>query len=449
MHLPGALLANSTGPRSNTATCDDLNHCRKPSHIVWSCLSTIFIYTYVSMHLNAPSPRKGILRRCARVIKMMMFAFVAPELFVGFAFRQFCTASRFMEGFRQDPNASHPEFHEDREATRTEGFFFAMGGFASTDGHPIVMLSDFREYRYPKGDLVDPRPWLRRKKSEIVDAVRSLLPKQTEDHEEPEEHPALLMTPRERMVADIKDKSNKNLLAKAFAVLQGFWFIFQCGFRLNQRLPLTQLEVMTVAYGGVNIFIWSLWWYKPIGVDQPIRLLRVDEEEEDEDYVQIIENKERPKRAMLHIRAMSMIMGFYPLYKPTIDHSVPEFWSSDPTTADINRGFIVECAVGCLFGWIHVAAWNSDFRTPVELWIWRGSAVAVTCVPLLFAVLILLPGSGRIFQRFFFYTVCAPLFILYATGRLLLVGIAFAALRALPEPALEDVSWSSWFPHIT
>ncbi|KAJ7066273.1 hypothetical protein C8F01DRAFT_981163 [Mycena amicta] len=408
MHLPPSLLANSTAAADNVGaptTCNDINHCRKPSHIVWSCLSTIFIYTYVSMHLNVPGPRKGLWERCSRIVKMMLFALVAPELFVGFAFRQFSSASRFMEGL-----------------CLTEGFFFAMGGFVGVHGHPIVLLSDFRRHEYPKGEV-------------------EVNPKQLE------------LSERERMVENITDKSNKNLLAKAFAFLQGAWFILQCALRLQERLPLTQLEVMTAAYGAVNIFIWSLWWFKPIGVDQPIRLpLRRDNHEdgEEEESLHDDDNKQsRSKKGPVHLRILSTVLGVYSTYNPNIDHSVPEFWSSNLTSGDVKAGLLVECLVGCLFGWIHVAAWNSDFYTSVELWIWRGSAVAVTGIPLLLAIITLLPGGGRIFQRTLFWTVCAPLFFAYAAARLLLVGVAFAAVRALPELVLEDITWSSWFPHIT
>ncbi|KAJ7066303.1 hypothetical protein C8F01DRAFT_1346516 [Mycena amicta] len=431
MHLPPSLLAISTAADNvGATTCNDINHCRKPSHIVWSCLSTIFIYTYVSMHLNVPGPRKGLWKRCKRIVRMMLFALVAPELFVGFAFRQFSSASRFMEGFRVDPGASQPALptpsESEAEATRTEGFFFAMGGFVGVHGHPIVLLSDFRRHEYPKGEEVHPKQ--------------------------------LELSERERMVENINDKSNKNLLAKAFAFLQGAWFILQCAFRLKERLPLTQLEVMTAAYGAVNIFIWSLWWRKPIGVDQPIRLpLRRENPEdgeedngEEEESLHDDDNKQsRSKKGPVHFRILSTVLGSYPTYNPNIDHSVPEFWSSNLTSGDVKAGLLVECLVGCLFGWIHVAAWNSDFYTSVELWIWRGSAVAVTGIPLLLAIITLLPGGGRIFQRTLFWTVCAPLFFTYAAARLLLVGVAFAAVRALPEPVLEDVTWSSWFPHIT
>ncbi|KAJ7066301.1 hypothetical protein C8F01DRAFT_1346505 [Mycena amicta] len=414
-------------------TCTDINHCRKPSHIVWSCLATIFIYTYVSLHLNVPGPRQGLWKRCKRIVKMMLAALVAPEFVVWFAFRQFRTASRFMKGFRVDPAASQAVLPNEseaakKEATRTEGFFFAMGGFVGVHGHPIVLLSDFRRHEYPEGEPEVAHP----KESELSE--------------------------RERMVENIKDKSTKNLLAKAFAFLQGAWFILQCAFRLKERLPLTQLEVMTAAYGAVNIFIWALWWYKPIGVDQPIRLpLRRDNPEdgeeddgEEEESLHDDDNKQpRSKKEPVHFRILSMVLGFYPTYNPNIDHSVPDLWSSHPTADDMKAGLFVECLVGFLFGCIHVAGWNSDFYTSVELLMWRASAVAVTGIPLFFAIIPLLPGGGRIFQPMFFWTLNAPLLFTYVTARLLLVGVAFAALRALPEPVLEDVTWSSWFPHIT
>ncbi|KAJ7114918.1 hypothetical protein C8R44DRAFT_740258 [Mycena epipterygia] len=43
----------------------------------------------------------------------------------------------------------------------------------------------------------------------------------------------------------------------------------------HQHLPVTELEVATLAFAIVNIFIWSHWWVKPLDVEQPIMVLEL------------------------------------------------------------------------------------------------------------------------------------------------------------------------------
>jgi hypothetical protein len=116
-------------------------------------------------------------------------------------------------------------------------------------------------------------------------------------------------------------------------------------------------------------------------------------------------------------------------------------------------GFLVECAVGCLFGGVHVAAWNfAGFQTDVEKWIWRSSALAVTGIPFLALILAALAIRYKLSEGFkanILMFIVFSLIVFYVVARLLLLGLAFAAFRALPERMLEDVDWSIWFPHIS
>jgi hypothetical protein len=42
--------------QSTSDACNDINNCRKLSSIVWSCLSTILLCTWVAIHPNIPEP---------------------------------------------------------------------------------------------------------------------------------------------------------------------------------------------------------------------------------------------------------------------------------------------------------------------------------------------------------------------------------------------------------
>ena len=63
--------------------------------ITWSCLSTIIICAWVSVHPNVPSSgRWGALRRR---LKMMFWTVIAPELTLAWAMRQWFGAWEIMD----------------------------------------------------------------------------------------------------------------------------------------------------------------------------------------------------------------------------------------------------------------------------------------------------------------------------------------------------------------
>ncbi|KAF7369952.1 hypothetical protein MSAN_00625000 [Mycena sanguinolenta] len=211
-----APLSHSLDARVTTDSCDDINNCRTLFSVVWGCLATIFACTWVSVHPNVPPSNQSSLRLFWRRLKMMLIGIIAPEIMVGFAVRQ-----RF---------GVH-ELSKEFKFSRTQAFFFCMGGFVSLAGHPIAT----------EQQLKDPDLGL-----EFQKAIRNV-------NEE-----------------DIKDKSKGDAFSKGVALLQGSWFILQCLARVHQRLAVTQLEVATLAFAVMNIFIWLLWWNKPLDVQRPI-----------------------------------------------------------------------------------------------------------------------------------------------------------------------------------
>jgi hypothetical protein len=71
---------------------------------------------------------------------------------------------------------------------------------------------------------------------------------------------------------EIEDHSKGDVISKGLAFLQTLWFIIQCCARARQRLPLTELEVVTLAFAALNIVIRIIWWDKPLDVRYPITL---------------------------------------------------------------------------------------------------------------------------------------------------------------------------------
>jgi hypothetical protein len=74
--------------------------------------------------------------------------------------------------------------------------------------------------------------------------------------------------------AEIKDKSKGDFISKAVVILQTSWFVIQCVARRFQGLETTELELVTVAFATVNLFIYALWFEKPLDVQCGVRVYK-------------------------------------------------------------------------------------------------------------------------------------------------------------------------------
>ncbi|KAJ6573001.1 hypothetical protein DFH09DRAFT_1032472 [Mycena vulgaris] len=379
--------AQTLDPRASVDSCDDINNCRKMFDIIWGCLTTIFACTWVSVHPNVPPPDQGWLARLRRRLGMMLVAVIAPELMVGFAARQLFVAWKFSRKFK---------------VTLTHGFF-SMGGFVSRAGHPITTM---KQLDGPIGQQYQ----------DEICTVKS-------DY--------------------IMGRGKGDALSKGIALTQGLWFITQCLARVHQHLPVTELEVTTLAFAIVSIFIWVIWWKKPLDVEQPI-------------WIGPVEEAPEPGSTTQHLdwwgKFAGAVSGGYvePDYNPMESNSVPSFWSMESAHADVGRrGFAMACFVGTIFGAIHCAAWNTDFSSTAEMWMWRACSLLVTAIPMLPAPFSYLDDDAEN------YTILTILVVIsiagiptYIIARLFLIILPFIALRALPPGVFTDVNWSVYIPHL-
>ncbi|KAJ7700388.1 hypothetical protein B0H17DRAFT_1128804 [Mycena rosella] len=385
--------------RAPVDSCDDINSCRKLFDITWGCLTTIFACTWLSMHPNVPPSDQRRLAHLWRRLRMMLIAAIAPELIVGFAARQFFMAWRFSKKF--DSSISH-------------GFFFSMGGFVSHLRRPVATIKQ----------LEDPHLG-----SEYLSAICKV------------------------KAADITDKSKGDALSKAVALTQGLWFTTQCLARVHQHLPVTELEVATLAFAVVNVFVWLLWWEKPMNVEQPIPVGPAEEEQQVE-----------PLAPPLNLagRLLGAVTGGYSDqgYDPISSTAVPTFWSAEHRYQEndyfYNIAVLSEYLAGTIFGALHCAAWNADFPSAVEMWMWRYCSSFVTAFPAVVAsltalwVVVLAAGSVRVEKSLQIigvnlYRLGVPIYLI---SRLFLMALPFTTLRALPPGAFIGVDWSVYVPHI-
>ncbi|KAF9008033.1 hypothetical protein BDQ17DRAFT_1275967 [Cyathus striatus] len=196
---------------------------RSMTDIVWGCVSTVFLCTWLSIHMNAPAPREKSSKILWRRLKTMYWALVAPELVMLWAIRQYYGASHILKRYKLS----------DRNWTVKHAHFLQMGGFQLRDGQKTTVL-------YPNQfhDLL--------KKGEIT------FPNISAD--------------------DIADKSKADSLSKIVLVGQILWFVAQCIARRIKRLALAQLEVTTLSIISCTFMLSILWWHKPFDIRQPFFL---------------------------------------------------------------------------------------------------------------------------------------------------------------------------------
>src|ERR1700739_1850081 len=72
---------------------------------------------------------------------------------------------------------------------------------------------------------------------------------------------------------EIENMSKGDIISKGLAMIQTGWFITQCIARAAERLAITELEVMTVAFAVLKLITYIFWWSKPLNVTCPIRIL--------------------------------------------------------------------------------------------------------------------------------------------------------------------------------
>ena len=250
---------------------------------------------------------------------------------------------------------------------------------------------------------------------------------------------------------EIKDKGKSDWLAKSLVLVQTSWFIMQCIARAIERLPVTHLEIVTLAYAAMNFVIYIFWWNKPLNVDRPVRVFQKSDIEET--------ISETPRLAPeANHNSLQMIFDFIGGGQDKDvnlrrEDGVPRFWANS-TMEDAMIADMIVLGVGVCFGAIHCIAWHFSFPTHAELLIWRISCVAITAVPSYIPLVGLFAWwlGNMDFISFDTDVMAAililPAGILYILARVFTLALAFTSLRELPRGAFDTVRWTTFIPHI-
>ncbi|KAJ3572780.1 hypothetical protein NP233_g2861 [Leucocoprinus birnbaumii] len=233
---------------------------RTVQQIILSCLATIFACTWVSLHPNVPDPRNSGWQNLTTHLRTVFWAIIGPEFVLIWAFRQRIGAARnakkynekfqltprsrsrfqsFMDWFRRPDEGMTP----DRSWGLTHGFLLEMHGLRYFQNGLPFTPSPYRSWTINSVGQILP------------DAYKGIIIDLSQLHERVD-----------ISEGEINDKSKGDFFTKLIVIIQTTWFIVQCVARWVQRLHVTELEIVTLAFAMLNIITYLLWWNKPLNM---------------------------------------------------------------------------------------------------------------------------------------------------------------------------------------
>ena len=382
--------------------------------IIWSCVVTLGICLWAMLHLNVPARTDGHFTLFLRRVRWMTLALLAPELVMLFASGQWASAKRSVIEMRELGFS---------DWTMVHAYYADSGGFLlhSEDFISFPVTAKQIHYLVQRGHL--PLPRITRK--------------------------------------EIWDKSKADRLAKTIAASQAIWLVAQVVARGFQHLPVTLLELSTVAIitcTGVTSFF---WFQKPLGVETPTdvhlgnsiaNILRLAGDEVKAPYRDTPLDFIEPQLYTSAQMPLHQVWGVQERPLPRIPND------RDPRLHSLNIILVITVPTAA-FSLLHLIAWNFDFPTRVELLLWRWTCVSMTIVLGTYcvteAVSIVAQGyttSGlttlksyklRWPSNLLFFV---PAF-LYFCARIIVIVEIVISLRLLRAGCFETVQWAQLLPH--
>lgn len=420
--------------------------------LIFSCLSTIFLCTWVVIH---PRVYNRPLLRVLHKVSLFLKAIIAPEFIAVEGLQEWNQAQKMVKNC----------------AGLTGGCLKLVHAFY------IGMLA--LRYRTARGEKViwpNQYTWL---------LEQGLV--KWDDH-------GLWGLSEE----NIRDKSNADGTAKLLALGQVIWFVAQSIMRTAHTLPISQLETMTLSYIPLVAITYPFWWVKPKDVispsvvdlpDMPLgqratfeamavssafdtegigkqdslwtiwRLTpRVFEKEAKDKALQEARQKalqvEEQKAKQRHrdtlvlhdtkraVARENQTMEDLEEGRAPAKKIVVAYW--DPELYHSKTLWPIICLFGASFGAFHLLSWHTVFPTLPEQWLWRAAALVSIFSMLIFMQFekVVLRWGGPLT----IISLVSP--VLYFLSRIVMIGGVVAAFRA-SEPAIYDTySVSTYWIHI-
>ncbi|ETS85561.1 hypothetical protein PFICI_03586 [Pestalotiopsis fici W106-1] len=181
---------------------------------------------------------------------------------------------------------------------------------------------------------------------------------------------------------DIADKSKADWLLKSLSVLQISSLVLTVIARGVAGLPITQLEIATLAFSIFAIATFAVNWWKPKDISQPIWIPHItrgfdcsEDHEQDPENNTGVFNYTQPfmQRLLSPHRARRRERRIQDLLRVPNDMVDME--------GEVPLIVILMAISALIFGGLHCSAWNFEFPTRTELILWRITSISSSLVP--------------------------------------------------------------------
>ncbi|KAK3494858.1 uncharacterized protein B0T23DRAFT_119722 [Neurospora hispaniola] len=407
--------------------------------IIWTCLSTILLSSWSSYHSDGYNPNEPFMEEAAMSYFLKFtFAFLFPEVAACLSLGSLYDALLLRKTIRQVGGAEFANF------SLKQAFVFVMESVYQ------------RPHSSEETKGISPETLV-----ELVSSGKlafSGLP--TDD--------------------EIADKSKRDWTFKSLSIMQTLWFIASMIARLSRGYPVSLYEDITVANAICGVIEFSCWFHCPQDIRLPF-IVELDISRAANGPSTAVESEKPEGEATVEASLLvsEPVTTEYeassapqlPLLKDiSTDRPNRELPSSEhplvtQKTKNRRASFVTQPAnfrgapdkvmvvvfavFSVLFSGIHIAAWNYDFPSNAETWIWRGSSVALTVLGLCMCFIFLIESieTGDSLETKEEY-ILLIVFTLYALVRTMMLGIALASFRKVPTKMYETPSWTQYWPHI-
>lgn len=242
---------------------------------------------------------------------------------------------------------------------------------------------------------------------------------------------------------DIHNVSTSDAVIKGFACLQCVWLISLDITRAAAGLPISELELMTLAFIFCALIMYGLWWYKPFGVQRATLILPPNQEK-----ANIVHDRLGPPGAEGRSQGIGTVVETW------LD--VPRCFLFDPfdwkrSEYDEPRSIICNLT-SLVFSGFHLVAWKWEFPSGTTRMLWRIFSLTATGAPLVLmsisGILLVHYATGsRVRYRAALKVVMYGMSIIYAISRVGLIILVFYCFSSMPAAVYKTEQWCHFFPH--
>lgn len=362
--------------------------------LLWSCLVTIAFCTWTIQRLQSipwSASKTTIFRK---KIFWMFITLLCPEYVAWVAFLQWQQARKY----REVCLLGHKDW------TMQHGFYVEMGGFQVL----VPGKSPGLQFGTGNGDVLeldDGVCFTIRLDNLILLMEADLLPI-------PDIH-----------IYDLDERNKSSKFATVVTSLQALYFVVQSVGRLGSSLPISTLEVSTLAFVCCGALVEYFWWNKPLDLrSTTVTTLNPDKRVH---FISIL------PRLRFHTPEQDLA---------ETSGSFEEFFDRVFSKGEW-KSTIHAVWIGCIFNGVHIFAWNCSFASNAERLLWQITSVgACGAIVLAWAATFFRPNIAKVLAG-----LCS---IFYCVCRGYLVVEAFVGLRSVPEALYWSAGWQNALPGV-